>query len=163
MTHRGAEFFMRAALEEAGKAAQKSEVPVGCVIVRNNDILARAHNLKEAKRSPLAHAEILCLEKAARKQRNSWRFEDCDLFVTLEPCPMCLGAILQARFRAVYYGAAEPKMGSLISRTNLPNHYAVFKKPKIHGGVLEDQCKIIVQNFFKKLRSEKRLVQHASS
>ena len=102
--------FMKAALKEAQKAYDKLEVPVGCVIVKDNKIIARAHNLKETKTDTTKHAEILAIQKASKKLK-SWRLTDCDMYVTLEPCSMCAGAIIQSRLNKVYYGAYDEKTG----------------------------------------------------
>lgn len=157
MVKDGPEFFMREALREAEKAYRKDEVPIGCVIVNGGGIVARAHNLRETKSSPLAHAEILCLEKAARKISKSWRLDLCDIYVTVEPCPMCVGAILQSRIRAIYFGVAEPRTGSLVSRVDLARFYPVLKRPVIRGGILEAECKKVLQLFFRELRAKKKV------
>ena len=104
--------FMKAALKEAKKAYEKLEVPVGCVIVKDGKIIARAHNLKESKTDTTKHAEILAIQKASRKLQ-SWRLIDCDLYVTLEPCAMCAGAIIQSRIKNVYYGTHDLKTGAV--------------------------------------------------
>lgn len=106
------EDFMTQALQCAHQAAQNDEVPVGALVVRNGKIIASAHNLRETEQNPVAHAEVLAIQAAA-KTLNSWRLDDCELWVTLEPCPMCLGALQQARIRRVIYGAQDPKGGSI--------------------------------------------------
>ena len=106
------EEYMRAALREAEKAKKIDEVPIGCVIVKDDKIIARGHNLRETKQQSINHAEIIAIQKACKKV-GSWRLEDCDLYVTLEPCCMCAGAILQSRIRTVIYGTADPKVEAL--------------------------------------------------
>lgn len=144
---------MKAALAEAKKAEAKQEVPVGCVIVKNNKIIARAHNLRESVQSSLAHAEILAIGKACKKI-GSWRLEDCDIFVTLEPCLMCSGAIINSRMKRVVYGATEPKFGVHQSKTNVYeidfNH-----KTEVRPGVLAEESNRLLKDFFKNIRSEK--------
>lgn len=144
---------MAIALEEALKAEAKAEVPVGCVIVKNNTIIARAHNLREQKQSSLAHAEILAIEKACKKL-GTWRLEDCDIYITLEPCLMCSGAIINSRFKRLIYGTTEPKFGAHKSKTNVFdinfNH-----KTEVFSGVLAEESNKMLKDFFKNIRSEK--------
>lgn len=137
------ECFMEAALAEAKKAYGKKEVPIGCVAVREGKIIARAHNLREASDDPLAHAEILCLKKAAKKLKG-WHLNDLTLYVTIEPCLMCAGAIIHARIRAVVFGASSPESGAA---RLLRKH-----KVKVSSGILKDACSAIVSAFFKDLR-----------
>lgn len=152
--------FMRNAILEAKKAEKKDEVPVGCVIVLDGKIIARAHNLRETNQQGTAHAEIIAINKACKKV-GSWRLENAELYVTLEPCPMCSGAILQSRIKRVVFGAHEPKFGACGSVFNLfsiPfNHHV-----EICGGVLEEQCKDLLQSFFKLLRARKGEVHDRS-
>lgn len=143
---------MREALKEAKKAYLLGEVPVGAVIVYDNKIIARGHNTREIKQSVLGHAEINAIQKASKKI-GSWRLEDCDIYVTLEPCPMCSGAIIQSRIKNLYYGATDSKTGACGSVLNL------FENPFNHkvnviGGVLEDECSRIIKDFFKELRQK---------
>ena len=152
---RDEEYFMREAIREAQKAEQKEEVPIGAIIVLENKIIARGHNLREKKQLSLAHAEIEAINKACRKMK-SWRLENCDLYVTLEPCPMCAGAILQSRIRKVIIGAYDPKRGSTGSCFNLYqipgfNHY-----PLVSGGVLEEECAQLLKEFFRKKREKRK-------
>ena len=112
------EKFMKEAIKEAKKAYDKAEVPIGAVIVKDDKIIARAHNLRECKNQAIAHAEIFAIEKACKKL-GAWRLENCDMYVTLEPCPMCAGAILNARVRNLYIGAMEPKFGAAGSKSYL--------------------------------------------
>lgn len=141
---------MREALKEAKKAYDLGEVPVGCVIVKNDQIISRAHNLRESKQSSLAHAEILAIEKACKKLK-SWRLDECDLYVTLEPCLMCSGAIINSRINRLIYGAFEPKFGVHKSLTNVFdikfNH-----EVKITSGILAEESNDLLKTFFKNLR-----------
>lgn len=148
------EKFMVEAIKEAKKAELIDEVPIGCVIVKDDKIIARGHNLRESKQRSTAHAEIIAIEKACRKLK-SWRLEGCSLYVTLEPCPMCSGAILQSRIEHVVYGAKDPKGGCMESCMNMYevkgfNHY-----PDVIGGVLEDECGSLLKTFFERKREEK--------
>lgn len=147
------EKFMIEALKEAKKAYEKQEVPVGAVIVKNGKIIARAHNLKETKNIVTAHAEILAIEKASKKL-NSWRLIDCDMYVTLEPCTMCMGAIILARIKNLYIGALDPKTGacgSFVDLSELKYNHTV----NIFKGILQDKCEYIIKDFFKNLRRNK--------
>jgi len=147
------ERFMHEALKEAKKAYELLEVPVGCVIVKNNKIIARAHNLRESRQSSLAHAEMIAINKACKKL-GTWRLEDCDIYVTLEPCLMCSGAIINSRIKRVVYGALEPKFGAHQSLTNVFeinfNH-----KTTVLPNVLAKESNELLKSFFKKLRDEK--------
>ena len=142
--------YMKSALQEAKKAYDKGEAPVGAVVVKAGKIIARAHNLREIRKDPLAHAEILAIKKAAVKL-DAWRLSDCDLYVTLEPCPMCAGAIIQSRIKSVYYGADDPKAGAAGSIINIFekdfNH-----KVEVYQGIMEEECSEVLKNFFKELR-----------
>lgn len=144
------ESFMKEALKEAEKAYLLDEVPVGCVIVYNDEIIARAHNKRKKTNNTLAHAEMLAIEKA-NKKIGSWRLEDCDIYVTLEPCLMCTGAIIQARMRHVYFGAEDEKSGALGGNFNVLNnkfnHQLLVTK-----NILEEDSKNMLKEFFKKLR-----------
>ncbi len=146
--------FMIQALKEAQKAYDKNEVPIGCVIVLNGKIIARAHNLREKKQSILSHAEVLAIEKACKKL-NTWRLEDCDMYVTLEPCSMCSGAIIQSRIKNLYYGASEFKTGACGSVFNLFD-YKFNHQVNVCGGIMKDECESILKTFFKKLRNKKK-------
>ena len=144
---------MRVALQEAAKAEILDEVPIGAVVVCNDRIIARAHNLKEKTKKSTAHAEILAIEKA-NKKFGDWRLNECELYVTIEPCLMCVGAIIQARFKRVIYGAQDPKFGaidSVIRCFDQPgwNHY-----PRIVSGVLKDECSAIISQYFNKKRNK---------
>ena len=150
------ERYMKLALKEAQKAFDKDEVPIGAVIVKDGRVIARAYNKREEKNMATAHAEILVLEKACKKL-NSWRLSNCDMYVTVEPCPMCAGALLNARINYLYFGTEDKKSGAVISNLNSLDLDKTFCNHKVHyeGGVLEKECKSIVQNFFKKLRTRK--------
>ena len=132
------EKYMRAAMKEAYKAELKDEVPIGAVIVYDGKIIARAHNTRQTKQISTHHAEILCIEKACRKL-NSWRLEGCDLYVTLEPCPMCAGAIQQSRIRKVVFGAYDPKGGFFGSNFNINEVKGLNHYPEVEGGVLKEE------------------------
>ena len=144
--------YMKAALKEAEKAAMIDEVPVGDVVVYEDKIIARAHNLREQKQSFHAHAEFLAMMKAAKKI-GSWRLEDCDVYVTMEPCPMCAGAMIQARVRKLFYGTKDPKAGgvdSVIQLLDVPfNHHI-----NVESGIMADESQAIIKDFFKKLRNK---------
>lgn len=145
------EFFMKRALEEAQKAFRKQEVPVGAVIVRNGDIIAAAHNLRELYKDATAHAEMLAIREAG-KVLGGWRLLDCDMYVTLEPCAMCSGAILHARMEKLYIGAMDPKGGAAGSVLDLFEDYGFNHKTEVIKGILEDECSQVLKNFFKTKR-----------
>lgn len=142
--------FMERALFLAEKAAQQGDVPVGAVIVCDGEIIAEGYNTREKDRNALSHAEIIAINEAC-KAKNSWRLSDCELYVTLEPCPMCAGAIINARVGKVIFGAYDEKAGCLGSKENFCekgfNH-----KPAVMGGYMEKQCREILQSFFSKRR-----------
>lgn len=140
------------ALKEAQKAYAILEVPVGCVIVKDGKIIARGHNVRERDQSITGHAELVAIKKASKKL-GTWRLEDCDIYVTLEPCPMCAGAIIQSRIRSLYFGAYDLKTGACGSVVNLFEN-AFNHKVNVYGGVLEDKCSIIIKEFFKELRKK---------
>lgn len=144
---------MEKALKEAEKAYKKNEVPVGVVIVKDGKIIARAHNLKETKQMSIAHAEILAIEKASKKL-NSWRLIDCDMYVTLEPCTMCMGAIISSRIKNLYIGALDPKTGACGSFVDLST-YKYNHTVNVFKGILTDKCEYILKDFFKNLRRNK--------
>ena len=149
------EKFMKAALKEAKKAYDKLEVPVGAVIVKDGKIIARAHNLKETKYDTTKHAEILAIQKASKKL-NSWRLIDCEMYVTLEPCSMCAGALINSRIKKVYIGASDQKTGAVGSVFNLLEDYTFNHKVEYEKGVLQDECESILKEFFRKLRNIKK-------
>lgn len=142
--------FMTAALEEAKAAALKGEVPVGAVIVKNGEIIARGRNMREEKQNALSHAEIEAINNAC-KRLGSWRLEGCEMYVTLEPCPMCTGAIINSRIDTLIFGAYDSKAGSIDSVINLCD-YPYNHRVEIYGGIMEDECLTVLQNFFKNLR-----------
>lgn len=150
------EFYMKEALKEAQKAYKKLEVPVGAVIVQNGKIISRSYNQKEIKFDTTKHAEILAIQKASRKL-NSWRLNDCEMYITLEPCPMCAGAIIQSRIKKIYIGCLDEKTGAVGSVLNLFTDYKFNHTVEFEKGILEDDCKKILQNFFKYLRDSKKL------
>jgi tRNA(adenine34) deaminase len=149
------EKFMKAALKEAKKAYDKLEVPVGAVIVKDRKIIARAHNLKETKNDTTKHAEILAIQKAS-KNLNSWRLIDCEMYVTLEPCSMCAGALINSRIKKVYIGASDQKTGAVGSVFNLLEDYTFNHKVEYEKGVMQEECENILKEFFKKLRKNKK-------
>lgn len=149
------EKFMKEALKEANKAYGKLEVPVGAVIVKDGKIIARAHNLKETKLDTTKHAEILAIQKASKKL-NSWRLLDCEMYVTLEPCSMCAGALINSRIKKVYIGASDEKTGAVGSVFNLLEDYTFNHKVEYEKGILENECEEILSNFFRDLRKLKK-------
>jgi tRNA(adenine34) deaminase len=142
---------MHVALREARKAAQEDEVPVGAVVVREGRIIARAHNRPIRLKDPSAHAEILALRRAARKLRN-YRLTGCTLYVTIEPCAMCAGAIVQARLRRVVFGASDPKAGASGTVLKVLNHPKLNHQVEIVNGVLAEECAGILREFFRRRR-----------
>ena len=139
--------FMKEALKEAQKAYDKLEIPVGAVIVKNGRIISRAHNLKETKQTATAHAEILAIQKA-NKKLNNWRLVDCDIYVTLEPCDMCMGAILSSRIKNIYIGTLDPKKKEKIDINKYKEEYDT----NIEYGIMQEKSEEILRNFFKDLR-----------
>lgn len=142
--------FMEIAFEQAKIAADMGEVPVGAVIVKNGEIVATAHNLCEKLNDPTAHAEIICIKKAAEKLKN-FRLTDTELYVTLEPCSMCAGAVINARIKEVIFGAYDPVKGALGSVTNIYS-FNFPNRPTVFGGIKEKECSALLQEFFKKRR-----------
>lgn len=147
------EKYMRLALKEAQKAAQIDEVPVGAIIVCDGKVIARAFNKREINNDPLGHAELIAIKKASKKLK-AWRMSDCEIYVTVEPCPMCAGAIMWSRFKRVIYGTADPKGGATGEVFNLFDQKIVNHRPLITGGVLAAECKKIIQDFFRKKRQK---------
>ena len=148
---------MRMALREAERAAREGEVPVGAVLVRGERVLARAHNRPIHLRDPSAHAEILALRRAARKVAN-YRMEGCDLYVTIEPCAMCAGAITQARLRRVVFGTPDPKAGACGSALAVLNHPKMNHRVEVASGVLAEECAAILRDFFRKRRRKAQVI-----
>ena len=146
------ERFMLEAIKEAEKAIDLGECPIGCVIVKDGKVFVRAHNLRLTRGNSLAHAEVIAIDKACRKL-GDWRLENCDMYVTLEPCTMCAGALIQSRIRKVYFGAYEPKSGAVVSCNDIfevshgHNHKVEFE-----GGLLEPECSKMMLDFFRNIR-----------
>ena len=149
------EKYMKEALKEAKKAYIKEEVPVGAIIVKDGKIVARAHNQKETKKDTICHAEILAIKKASKKL-DAWRLSDCEMYVTLEPCPMCAGALIQSRIKKVYIGTMDEKTGACGSKLNLLEDYKFNHKVEVETGILKDSCEEILQKFFRELRNSKK-------
>lgn len=145
--------FMRRALREAQKADSEGEVAIGAVVVQEGKIIARAHNRPLGLVDPSAHAEILALRRAAKKLGN-YRLEGCDLYVTIEPCAMCAGAIVQGRLRRVVYGAPDPKAGACGSALTVLNHRKLNHQVEVISGVLAEECSAIVREFFRRRRGK---------
>lgn len=145
--------YMQTALKYAQMAYSLGEVPVGAIVVHNDTIIGYGYNLRERDKSSLAHAEIIAIDMACKKL-GGWRLEDTTLYVTLEPCPMCSGAIINSRIPTVIYGASDPKSGALGSKINL-NDYGFNHKPEIITGILKEECETILKDFFKELRMSK--------
>lgn len=147
--------FMKEALKEAQKAYDKLEVPVGCVIVKNGKIIGRGHNQKETKLDTTQHAEIIAIQKASKKL-ESWRLLDCEMYITLEPCPMCAGAIINSRIKKIYIGTLDPKTGAAGSVLNLFKNYKFNHNVEVETGILGNECEKILKDFFKMLRKIKK-------
>lgn len=137
--------YMEIALNEAKKALEKGEIPVGAVIVKDNIVIAKAHNTREENQDALAHAEVNAIKKAC-EYLNNWRLENCDMYVTMEPCPMCCGAILQSRIKNVYFGAYSRDNGCMGTVVNLPK---LLKNSSltVYGGIMEDECTALLTDF----------------
>jgi|SRR5690625_1700902 len=148
------EKFMRIALQEANKAKKLGEVPIGAVIVKENQVVSTGYNLRETSQTALSHAELIAIDEA-NKTLNSWRLDDCTLYVTLEPCPMCAGAIVQARIKRVVFGAYDPKAGCAGTLMNLLNEKRFNHQVSLTSGVLLENCSELLTNFFKDLRRKK--------
>ena len=148
------EKFMKEALKEAQKAYEKLEVPVGAVIVKDGKIIARGHNLKETKKDTTKHAEIIAIEKASKKL-GVWRLLDCEMYVTLEPCSMCAGAMINSRIKKLYIGALDKKTGAVGSVLNLLEDYKFNHNIEVEKEILKEDCEKILKDFFKNLRKMK--------
>ena len=148
------EKYMLEALKEAKKAYLKKEVPVGAIIVKDGLIISRGHNLKETKQNSIEHAEIVAINKACKKLK-SWRLIDCEMYVTLEPCVMCAGAIINSRIKKLYIGTMDMKTGACGSKLDLLNDYKFNHKVEVEKGILNKECEYILKDFFKKLREGK--------
>lgn len=149
------ESYMRAALDEARAAAAADEIPVGAVVVANGAVVARAHNLREERQNALAHAEILAIETASARLK-SWRLEECTIYVTLEPCIMCVGAILQARIARLVFGCLDPKAGAVESLYRLCEDARLNHRLPVTRGILAEDCSRILSEFFSDLRKGKQ-------
>ena len=156
------EIFMNEALKQAKKAYALEETPIGCVIVQEGTIIARGYNRRNTEKSGLAHAELLAIRKANRKT-GDWRLEDCTLYVTLEPCQMCAGAIVQSRIRRVVIGAMNPKAGCAGSVLNLLQMQEFNHQVEIEQGVLQEECSGLLSEFFRELRARKAELKAAGS
>lgn len=143
--------YMLEALKEAELAKLEDEVPIGCVIVKDDQIIARAHNQREVTNNPLGHAETLAIKKAS-EVLNDWQLVNCDLYVTIEPCIMCGGAIIQSRIRKVIYGAPDLKGGAFGSSINILDAQNINHRPEIVKGILEEECTKIIKDYFKSKR-----------
>ena len=149
------EKYMRAALREAKKAYKLDEVPIGCVIVQNDKIIARGYNRRNTDKNTLAHAEISAIKKASKKT-GDWRLEDCTMYVTLEPCQMCAGAIVQSRLKKVVIASMNPKAGCAGSVINLLQMKQFNHQVEMLTGVLEEECSAMLSGFFQELREKKK-------
>jgi tRNA(adenine34) deaminase len=149
------EFYMMEAIKEAKRAEKRTEVPIGAVIVLNGEIIARAHNLRETNQSAVAHAELLAIEQAC-KAVGSWRLEQATLYVTLEPCAMCSGAIILARIQRVVFGASDPKGGCAGTFMNLLEDERFNHQSEVVSGVLEQPCGRLLSDFFREVRKRKK-------
>ena len=154
--------YMNLALQEAAKAAEKEEIPVGAVVVCKGEVIGRAHNRREELQNPISHAEILALEAASLSLR-SWRLHECTLYVTLEPCIMCVGGILQARVSRLVFGCLDPKGGAVESLYRLCEDPRLNHHPAVTRGILERECAGILDEFFSRLRRKKALSDQPSS
>ena len=146
--------FMKEAIKEAKKAELIDEVPIGCVIVKDSKIISRGHNIRETKQNPIGHAEIVAITKASKKLK-SWRLDGCDIYITLEPCIMCSGAIIQSRIKHIYFGAFDPKGGALGSSIDVLKADNINHHPDVTSGVLKEECSSLLTNYFKNKRKAK--------
>ena len=159
MNEKSHEYWMTRAIAEASKAEAKDEVPIGCVIVRDGRIIARGHNLRETTQDPTAHAELIAIRKAARKL-HSWRLLDTTLYVTLEPCTMCMGAIILSRIPLIVFGCYDPKGGAAGSLYDLSNDARLNHQLALVPHILEAECSSMLSSFFAALRARKRTAAH---
>jgi len=153
--HNQDELFMWTAIEEAKRAEAIGEVPIGAVIVKDGIIISKAYNLRETEQRAIAHAELLAIDEACKKL-GTWRLSDTTLYVTLEPCPMCAGAIVLSRIDRVVYGATDPKGGCAGTLMNLLQEERFNHQAQVTSGVLEQECSTMLSNFFRKLREKKK-------
>lgn len=149
------EKYMKEAIRQAKKAAAAGDVPIGCIIVKEDKIIARGYNKRNAKKTTLAHAELLAIEKASKKL-GDWRLEECTMYITLEPCQMCAGAIVQARISKVVVGAMNKKAGCAGSVLNLFQVDAFNHQVEFEHGILEEECSTMLSEFFEKLRKDRK-------
>lgn len=155
MTEQSKEKFMRAAISEAHQAGLLNEVPIGAVVVKNGQIIGRGHNMREHFQDVTYHAEMLAIMEACTAL-HSWRLEGCDLYVTLEPCIMCSGAIINARIENVYYGAFDPKAGAVDSLYHLLGDSRLNHQVNVESGLLQDECSQMLKDFFRAIRRRKK-------
>lgn len=149
------EYFMKLAIDEAKKAEEKAEVPIGAVVVLDGEVIASAHNLRETTQNAVTHAELLAIEEACEKL-GTWRLENAELYVTLEPCPMCSGAIILSRIKTVVYGAPDPKAGCAGTLMNLLEDDRFNHQCEVVPGVLQEECGQLLTHFFRGLRARKK-------
>ncbi|MEH7464204.1 tRNA adenosine(34) deaminase TadA [Bacillus thuringiensis] len=148
-------YFMKLAIEEAKKAEEIQEVPIGAVVVVDGEVISRAHNLRETEQRSVAHAELLAIDDACKKL-GTWRLENATLYVTLEPCPMCAGAIVLSRIKRVVYGAVDPKGGCAGTLMNLLTEDRFNHQSEVVAGILEEECGSLLTNFFRELRKKRK-------
>ena len=148
--------YMKLAIEEALKAQAINEVPVGAIIIKDNKIIGRGYNTREQSQISTKHAEIIAIEEACQTI-GTWRLEDCIMYVTLEPCIMCSGSLILSRIKKVYFGAYDPKSGSVVSVNNVLDNKKYNHVVEYEGGLLEEECSALLTNFFRKLRKKKSL------
>ena len=153
--NKGHEYYMQLAYKEAEKAWEAGEIPVGAVVVHDEEVIGKGYNQREMLKDPTAHAEMIAISSAA-EYLNDWHLENCTLYVTLEPCPMCTGAILNARIYKVVFGAYDEKAGMCGSIDNLCDQNLLNHKSIVIGGVMEDQCEILIKSFFNSIRNEQK-------
>lgn len=153
--------YMRAAIDEARQAGLLNEVPIGAVVVHDGKIIGRGHNMREHFQDVTYHAEMLAIMEAC-EALGSWRLENCDLYVTLEPCIMCSGAIINSRIANVYYGAPDPKAGAVDSLYHLLSDQRLNHQVNVHHGILEDECSQMLKNFFRAIRKRKKAARKAA-
>lgn len=154
MKTKSKEYFMELAIKEAEKALAVDEVPIGCVIVKDGKVIARGFNHRETKQDVSSHAEMEAIRKANKKLK-SWRLVDCDLYVTLEPCIMCMGAIIQSRIGNIYFGALDPKGGAIESSLKVLEAKNINHYPTVQGGILQERCSSLISDYFKTKRNKK--------
>jgi tRNA(adenine34) deaminase len=153
--------YMQAAIDEAHQAGLLNEVPIGAVVVHDGKIIGRGHNMREHFQDVTYHAEMLAIMEAC-ETLGSWRLEDCDLYVTLEPCIMCSGAIINSRIANVYYGAPDPKAGAVDSLYHLLNDQRLNHQVAVHHGIMKDECSQMLKNFFRAIRKRKKAARKAA-